>query len=162
MRYLVTGAAGFIGSHLAEALGAGGHEVVGIDCFTDYYDPAIKERNARGLDVRRLDLADDTFDFTEFDGVRHLALGATRERSDGTEEGLGVARFGQVADDPEVAACMVRQLYRYATAHVEEAGEEIVIRDLSAALSGTGYRMDALLQAIVASEGFRYATQEAP
>ena len=32
---------------------AAGHEVVGIDCFTDYYDPALKEENARGLDVRR-------------------------------------------------------------------------------------------------------------
>jgi nucleoside-diphosphate-sugar epimerase len=73
MRYLVTGAAGFIGSHLAEALAAGGHEVVGIDCFTDYYDPAIKERNARGLDVRRHDLAEDELDFTGFDGVFHLA-----------------------------------------------------------------------------------------
>ena len=48
MRYLVTGAAGFIGSHLAETLARGGHEVVGIDCFTDYYDPALKEENARG------------------------------------------------------------------------------------------------------------------
>ena len=57
MRYVVTGAAGFIGSHLAEALLAAGHEVVGIDSFTDYYDPAVKERNASGLDVRRLDLA---------------------------------------------------------------------------------------------------------
>ena len=46
MRYAVTGAAGFIGSHLAETLVAGGHEVVGIDCFTDYYDPALKEENA--------------------------------------------------------------------------------------------------------------------
>ncbi len=59
MRYLVTGAAGFIGSHLAESLLAAGHEVVGIDCFTDYYDPALKEENARGLDVRRVDLAED-------------------------------------------------------------------------------------------------------
>ena len=73
MRYLVTGAAGFIGSHLAEVLAGGGHEVVGIDCFTDYYDPAIKERNARGLDVRRLDLAEDELDFRGFDGVFHLA-----------------------------------------------------------------------------------------
>jgi nucleoside-diphosphate-sugar epimerase len=73
MRYAVTGAAGFIGSHLAEALAADGHEVVGIDCFTDYYDPATKEENARGLDVRRLDLAEDELDFTGFDGVFHLA-----------------------------------------------------------------------------------------
>ena len=43
-RFIVTGAAGFIGSHLAEALQAAGHEVVGIDSFTDYYDPALKER----------------------------------------------------------------------------------------------------------------------
>ena len=48
MRYLVTGSAGFIGSHLAEALRAEGHEVVGLDCFTDYYDVALKEENARG------------------------------------------------------------------------------------------------------------------
>ena len=52
MRYVVTGAAGFIGSNLAETLVAAGHDVVGVDCFTDYYDPAEKEENARGLDVR--------------------------------------------------------------------------------------------------------------
>jgi UDP-glucuronate 4-epimerase len=73
VRYLVTGAAGFIGSHLAEALLAADHEVLGIDCFTDYYDPAVKERNASGLDVRRLDLARDELDFTGWDGVFHLA-----------------------------------------------------------------------------------------
>ena len=73
MRYAVTGAAGFIGSHLAEALLASGHEVVGFDCFTDYYDPALKEENARGLDVRRIDLAEGELDFAEFDGVFHLA-----------------------------------------------------------------------------------------
>ena len=45
MRFCVTGAAGFIGSHLAEELGARGHDVVGVDCLTDYYDPAEKEEN---------------------------------------------------------------------------------------------------------------------
>src|ERR687888_456241 len=73
MRFVVTGAAGFIGSHLAEALQTQGHDVVGIDCFTDYYDPALKEENARGLDVRRVDLAEDELDFAGFDGVFHLA-----------------------------------------------------------------------------------------
>ena len=73
MRYVVTGAAGFIGSHLAEALQVAGHEVRGLDCFTDYYDPALKEQNARGLDVRRLDLAEEELDFSGFDGVFHLA-----------------------------------------------------------------------------------------
>jgi UDP-glucuronate 4-epimerase len=73
MRYVVTGAAGFIGSHLAEALVAAGHEVVGMDSFTDYYDPALKEQNATGLDVRTLDLARDELDFLGCDGVFHLA-----------------------------------------------------------------------------------------
>lgn len=73
MRYVVTGAAGFIGSHLAEALLASGHEIVGIDCFTDYYDRSIKEENARGIDVLRIDLAEDPLEFSGFDGVFHLA-----------------------------------------------------------------------------------------
>jgi nucleoside-diphosphate-sugar epimerase len=73
MRYVVTGAAGFIGSHLAERLVDDGHDVLGIDCFTDYYDTAIKEENARGLNVSRLDLADDALDFDGLDGVFHLA-----------------------------------------------------------------------------------------
>ena len=45
MKALVTGAAGFIGSHLTAALLDKGATVVGIDCFTDYYPRAIKERN---------------------------------------------------------------------------------------------------------------------
>ena len=73
MRYLVTGAAGFIGSHLAESLIEAGHEVVALDCFTDYYDPALKEENARGLDVHHVDLAKAELDFTGLDGVFHLA-----------------------------------------------------------------------------------------
>ncbi len=69
----MTGAAGFIGSLLTEALLARGDEVAGIDSFTDYYDPRLKEQNAAGLDVRRLDLATDDLDFAGFDGVFHLA-----------------------------------------------------------------------------------------
>jgi nucleoside-diphosphate-sugar epimerase len=69
----VTGAAGFIGSHLAGALAAAGHDVVGVDCFSDYYDPQLKEENAHGLEVLRLDLAADPLDLSGFDGVFHLA-----------------------------------------------------------------------------------------
>jgi len=73
MRYVVTGAAGFIGSHLAEALGAAGHDVTGIDCFTDYYDVELKEENARGHEILRLDLARDPIDLAGIEGVFHLA-----------------------------------------------------------------------------------------
>lgn len=61
MKVVVTGAAGFIGSHLCEALVAAGHEVVGIDCFTDYYARADKEAN---LSVA---LALPAFSFVEAD-----------------------------------------------------------------------------------------------
>jgi UDP-glucuronate 4-epimerase len=73
MKYVVTGAAGFIGSQLAERLLEGGHEVLGVDCFTDYYDIALKEENAAGLDVARLDLAEEDLDLAGVDGVFHLA-----------------------------------------------------------------------------------------
>jgi nucleoside-diphosphate-sugar epimerase len=74
----VTGAAGFIGSHLAEALAARGHDVVGLDAFTDYYDRQLKEANARllqhqGVEVRRLDLVEDELGLAGVDGVFHLA-----------------------------------------------------------------------------------------
>ena len=49
MKILVTGAAGFIGSPVSESLLADGHEVVGIDCFTDYYPRPVKEANLRSL-----------------------------------------------------------------------------------------------------------------
>jgi UDP-glucose 4-epimerase len=48
VKALVTGAAGFIGSHLSEALLAAGHEVVGVDSFSDYYSRAVKEANIAG------------------------------------------------------------------------------------------------------------------
>lgn len=49
MKLLVTGAAGFIGSHLADRLAQRGDEVVGLDNFNDYYDPARKRANAAAL-----------------------------------------------------------------------------------------------------------------
>lgn len=64
MKIAVTGAAGFIGSHLAEALAGQGHTVVGIDSFTDYYSAQLKQANAddvavAGVALHRLDLTTD-------------------------------------------------------------------------------------------------------
>ncbi len=69
----MTGSAGFIGSHLVEALEAAGHTVVGVDAFTDYYDEALKEENASGREVVRIDLALEPLELDGVDGVFHLA-----------------------------------------------------------------------------------------
>lgn len=67
-RVVVTGAAGFIGSHLSEQLLAAGHEVVGIDCFTDYYSRSDKEANlakarvSPGFTFHQADLRTDTLE----------------------------------------------------------------------------------------------------
>jgi UDP-glucuronate 4-epimerase len=73
MKYVVTGAAGFIGSQLADALTVQGHDVAGVDCFTDYYDPRQKEENAASLNVVRVDLAEEELELDGVDGVFHLA-----------------------------------------------------------------------------------------
>ena len=52
MRYVVTGAAGFIGSGLLRTLLELEHDAVGWDSFTDFYDPALKEENAAGSSRR--------------------------------------------------------------------------------------------------------------
>jgi len=64
MKILVTGAAGFIGSHMAELLVSMGHEVVGIDSFNEYYSRALKELNVEhikksGATFLPIDLAKD-------------------------------------------------------------------------------------------------------
>jgi UDP-glucuronate 4-epimerase len=78
-RVLVTGAAGFIGSHLCEALLSRGDRVVGIDNFDPYYDPAVKEANLAALHARagfhfeRLDIVTDDLPFDGVTAVVHLA-----------------------------------------------------------------------------------------
>ena len=84
MKCVVTGVAGFIGSHLAERILLDGHEVIGIDCFTDYYPREYKERNLLKLNqnpnfrflpsnIISLDLKSL---FSDIDVIYHLAAQA--------------------------------------------------------------------------------------
>jgi UDP-glucuronate 4-epimerase len=87
MNLLITGAAGFIGSHLSERLIAQGGNVVGLDNFDPFYEPAVKRNNISGLlasanfklvegDIRNRVLADKVFQERRFDAVVHLAAKA--------------------------------------------------------------------------------------
>src|SRR5438477_2642327 len=85
MRILVTGGAGFIGSHLVERLLALGHGVAILDDFNDFYDPRIKRGNIAAVKndapVFQIDLRDnnavrDLFHREKFDAIAHLAARA--------------------------------------------------------------------------------------
>jgi UDP-glucuronate 4-epimerase len=82
MRILVTGGAGFIGSHLVEKLLAAGHQVAILDDFNDFYDPQIKHSNiagvAKDVTIYHVDLRDGSsvrnlFHREKFETVAHLA-----------------------------------------------------------------------------------------
>ena len=84
MKVLVSGAAGFIGSNLAEKLARRGYQVVGLDNFNDYYDPAKKRANEQRLatyanfkmieaDIRDREQMLELFEEERFEAVAHLA-----------------------------------------------------------------------------------------
>ena len=81
---VVTGCAGFLGSHLCEALLASGHAVTGVDCFTDFYARGLKERNvararrAPGFRLVEADIAEAPLEplLDDVDVVFHLAAQA--------------------------------------------------------------------------------------
>jgi UDP-glucuronate 4-epimerase len=85
MRILVTGGAGFIGSHTVDRLLAEGADVTVLDEFNDYYDPNIKRANVAAFkgnvrvvegDIRNRDVVNTTFREGKFDTVIHLAARA--------------------------------------------------------------------------------------
>jgi UDP-glucuronate 4-epimerase len=85
MRVLVTGGAGFIGSHLVEKLLASGHQVVILDDFNDFYDPQIKHDNIAGfaghvtvchVDLRDSESVRNLFHREKIDTIAHLAARA--------------------------------------------------------------------------------------
>ena len=85
MRILVTGGAGFIGSHLVERLLLLGHDIAILDDFNDFYDPQIKRQNiaavAKDVAIHHLDLRDsgavrNLFHREKFEAIAHLAARA--------------------------------------------------------------------------------------
>jgi len=85
MRILVTGGAGFIGSHLVEKLLTAGHAVAILDDFNDFYDPQIKRQNIAGvskdvaihqIDLRNSDAVRNLFHRERFEAIAHLAARA--------------------------------------------------------------------------------------
>jgi UDP-glucuronate 4-epimerase len=120
MRALVTGTAGFIGSHVAERLVEQGATVVGIDAFTDYYPRHEKERNIAA--VRRhpsFTLIEDPIDKVNLEGaldgvthVFHLAAQAGVRKSWGAEFSV-YTRHNIEATQLLLEACIGRPLERF-------------------------------------------------
>jgi UDP-glucose 4-epimerase len=120
MKALVTGAAGFVGSHLSETLLGQGADVVALDCFTDYYPRAIKERNLQGLrgragfrfvetDIASADLPALLRDVTH---VFHLAAQAGVRKSWGRD--FRIYTVNNVdASQALLEACVGRPLTRF-------------------------------------------------
>jgi nucleoside-diphosphate-sugar epimerase len=114
-RAIVTGVAGFIGSHLAERLLADGHEVLGIDCLTDHYDSRLKRRNLGAL------LDHGSFEFVEEDMVAADLAGLLR----------GAGTVFHEAAQPGVRASWGREFEHYAhhnimaTQRLLEAAKEV-------------------------------------
>ncbi|MFO7966372.1 MAG: GDP-mannose 4,6-dehydratase [Archaeoglobaceae archaeon] len=89
MKAFVTGCCGFIGSHLTERLLKEGFEVIGIDCFTDYYSREIKEQNLENISEENFYFMEkdimDLDEFPEVDYVFHQSAQAGVRKSWGKE-----------------------------------------------------------------------------
>jgi nucleoside-diphosphate-sugar epimerase len=137
-RYLVTGCAGFIGSHLTEALLARGHEVVGVDAFRAFYPRATKERSLSraAADARfsllELDLAEAPPPLDGIDAVVHLAAQPGVRSSWGASFGafvrdnvLATQRLVEAAAQARIRVVLASTSAVYGNAPVYPVHEEI-------------------------------------
>jgi nucleoside-diphosphate-sugar epimerase len=118
-RVLVTGCAGFLGSHLCEELVARGHDVVGVDCFTDYYARSLKEQNLERLSE------EPAFTLTSLD--------LSRDRLNGLLEGVDVVIH--LAAQPGVRGSFGAGFERYVRHNVlatQRLLDQVIDRDLAA------------------------------
>ncbi len=128
MRVLVTGCAGFIGSHTTERLLAGGHQVRGVDCFTDNYEPELKRANVAAI-------ADAAFELVEADLVT----------ADPVALLAGVDRVLHLAGQPGVRDSWADGFGVYvdrnitATQRLLEAAREVGVERVAAASSSSVY-----------------------
>ena len=130
MSVVVTGVAGFIGSHLAARLLAQGEDVIGIDCLTDYYDVSLKRSNLEGLldhprfRFERVDLAQDELRPLLGDAscVYHLA------GQPGVRKSWGDA-FGSYVRNNIVATQRLLEAMRGSTARIVFASSSSVYGD---------------------------------
>ena len=166
MKIVVTGAAGFIGSTLAEALVADGHEVVGIDAFIPYYPREVKEGNLAGL------LDTPGFRFAEVD-LRTAELDPLLDGADAVIHEAAMAGLMRSWSDLElytscnilatnrlIEACQRAGVKRFVLASTssvygrEAVGAEDLPLEPSSPYGITKLACEKLLLAHVASSGF--------
>ena len=166
MRILVTGVAGFVGSHVAERLLSDGHHVVGLDAFTDYYPRPVKERNLGpilerpGFTFHELDLRRDPLG-PALDGVEaviHEAAmpGLPRSWSD-FEAYLGCNVLGVARLLEACRAAGVRRFLQASTSSVyglEAVGDETMPLKPISPYGVTKLAAEQLILAHVATFGF--------
>ena len=126
---LVTGCAGFIGSHTSERLLADGHRVRGVDCFTDNYEPALKRANLAGV------LVDPGFELVEAD----LVTADPAELLDGVDRVLHLAGQPGVRDSWSDGFDVYVQRNITATQRLLEAARGAGLARFAAASSSSVY-----------------------
>jgi UDP-glucuronate 4-epimerase len=140
MRVLVTGGAGFIGSHVSERLLERGDQVLALDNFSDFYDPSLKRRNIKAVyrahpdgafalceaDIRDAEALDMAFDSFKPDAVVHLAACAgVRPSIERPEEYFDVNLMGTVRLLSAMAAHGVRRLIFASSSSVYGNNEKV-------------------------------------